>query len=103
MQDFLSSVVADIESELPSSEFQDSPLVQKCSVLQNKLASLISNLKTHTPVTTPSQQDSPSVEKQFVQREALMMRANSLKKAINSVIDVAEKGDDNMINHVTVM
>lgn len=73
-----------MESEMVETEFKSDPVVQKCVVLQDKLAGLKDNLQA-----TPK---APPPEKRFVQREALMARANSLKKAISSVIDVTEKG-----------
>ena len=68
------------------SDFESDSLVQKCVVLQDKLASLVSNIQS-TSTSEP-----PEPERKFVQREALMARANSLKKAIGSVIDVTERG-----------
>lgn len=83
MKEFLASVVEDMERQMPTANFKSDPLVQKCSVLQEKLAGLIANL---------TKTEAPSTEKKFVQRETLMARANSLKKAISSVMDVTEKG-----------
>ena len=93
VKSFLSSVVADMESEMSASDFQNDPLVQKCVVLQDKLASLIANLKAHSDLT----RETPPTQKTFVQRDVLMARANSLKKAITGVIDVTEKGDSDYI------
>ena len=87
VQNFLSSVVADMESEMSDSDFKSDPLVQKCTVLQDKLTNLVDGLKT-TPTAAPPP------EKKFVQREAMMARANSLKKAISSVIDFTAQGEN---------
>lgn len=85
MKNFLSSVLADMESEMTVSDFERNSLVQRCVVLQDKLAGLVDNIRS----TSEPPQD---LEKKFVQREALMARANSLKKAISSVMDVTESG-----------
>ncbi len=87
VSNFLGSVLEDIESELQeeATDLQGDPLVQKCVVLQDKLDSLIRNYQVKPEAPSP-------VEKKFVQREALMARANSLKKAISSVMDLTEKG-----------
>ena len=109
----MTSVIAGMEMQLSPSEFQNQPLVQKCSVLQDKLNSLLANLKeevkngstTFTPDTSTDKpaeiesRESVSVGssttskavKTFRQREALMSRANSLKKAMQSVLDATEK------------
>jgi hypothetical protein len=84
VKNFLSSVLADMESEMTVSDFESDSLVQKCVVLQEKLAGLVDNIQ--------STSQPPDPERKFVQREALMARANSLKKAIGSVIDVTEQG-----------
>lgn len=89
MKNFLSSVVADMESEMAVSEFRSDPLVQQCVVLQDKLSSLIDNLQA-------SKETAPPTGKKFVKQEALMARANSLKKAISSVMDVTGKGSSIM-------
>lgn len=112
----MTSFIADMERQLSPSEFQNEPLVQKCSVLQDKLNSLLANLKEEAkngstsftsdsspPSHVPLSEASDSVEgggssggdgdavKSFKQREALMTRANSLKKAMQSVLDATEK------------
>lgn len=91
VQNFLSSVVSDMESEMSETDFQNDPLVQKCVVLQDKLANLVKGLQTAAP------SDTASSEKKFVQREALMARANSLKKALSSVIDFTAQGEGHMM------
>ncbi len=96
MKTFLSSVLADMESELTVSDFESDSLVQKCVVLQDKLARLVA----------AKSDESPPTERKFIQREVLMARGNSLKKAIRNVIDVTEKGaflGVSGLDHVTVM
>ena len=86
VSNFLGSVLADMESEMQDVvDFRTDPLVQKCVVLQDKLDSLIRNYQVKPEAPPPA-------EKKFVKREALMERANSLKKAITSVMDVTERG-----------
>ena len=114
----MTSVVADMERQLSPSEFQNEPLVQKCSVLQDKLNGLLANLKEEikngstffpmdSTVDPPAHIDGSGGEggvtnggkkngsngavKAFKQREALMSRANSLKKAMQGVLDATEK------------
>ena len=87
MSNFLGSVLADMESEMQDVvDFRADPLVQKCVVLQDKLNSLLCNYQSKPEAPPPA-------EKKFIQREALMARANSLKKAIGSVMDVTERGE----------
>lgn len=112
----MTSVVADMERQLSPSEFQNEPLVQKCSVLQDKLNGLLANLKeeikngsTFFPMDSTidppahgsggeggvtnggKKNGSNGAVKAFKQREALMSRANSLKKAMQGVLDATEK------------
>ncbi len=86
--DFLCSIVAGAEDQLPTTEFQTDPVVQKCVILQDKLNALLSNLKNETQ----PEGNTTTKQKDFVARETVMARANSLKKAIRGVIDVTEKG-----------
>ena len=86
VSDFLGSVLADMENEMQeAADFQNDSLVQKCVVLQDKLDGLIRSHQSKPKAPPPE-------DKKFVQREALMARANSLKKAISSVMDVTERG-----------
>ena len=115
----MTSVIADMGRRLSPSDYQNEPLVQKCSVLQDKLESLLTNLKEEAlngsksfSESTPSEPPPPprvageesvsegsiskssttkSAVKAFKQREALMSRANSLKKAMQGVLDMTEK------------
>ena len=79
-------------------EFQSDPVVKKCVILQDKLNALLSNLKNETSGLSEKETQQPVVRdggngRGFVEREAVMARANSLKKALRGVIDVTEKGD----------
>ena len=117
LKEFMTSVIADMERQLSPSEFQNEPLVQKCSILQDKLNGLLANLKeeikngstffpmdstvvepsTHIDgggevgVTNGGSNGSNGAVKAFKQREALMSRANSLKKAMQGVLNATEK------------
>ena len=64
-------------------------------MLRDKLKSLAATLGEEADATTelPSKdQDNKITEKTFRPREALMARANSLKKAVKSLIDQTESG-----------
>ena len=74
--------------QLPTAEFQTDPVVQKCIILQDKLNALLSNLKNEFQPTDQKKTEG----RVFVAREAVMARANSLKKALRGVLDVTEKG-----------
>ena len=95
LKDFLTSVLASKEHQLPLSDFTNDPLVQQCSVLQEKLQGVIGNLKSEAVASTEPQQagiGSGKKGRTFQAREALMLRANSLKKALRGVIDMTEEG-----------
>ncbi len=89
--DFLRSTVAGAEDQLTTAEFQTDPVVQKCVILQDKLNALLSNLKNEES-QPQSKEGEETKEKGFVPREAVMARANSLKKALRGVLDVTERG-----------
>lgn len=64
-------------------------------MLRDKLKSLAATLAEEADATTelpPKTQDNKITEKTFRPREALMARANSLKKAVKSLIDQTESG-----------
>jgi len=97
LKDFLTSVLASKEHQLPLSDFVNDPLVQQCSVLQEKLEGVIANLKSEAKASTEPQQagvGGGQKGRTFQAREALMVRANSLKKALRGVIDVTEEALD---------
>jgi len=63
--------------------------------LRDKFKSLAATLGEEADATTelpPKGQDNKITEKTFRPREALMARANSLKKAVKSLIDQTESG-----------
>ncbi len=95
MKEFLSSVMVDIETKASTPELQDDPLVQRCVVLEKKLSSLLTNFKDTAPPTPEleSQETLPTKDREFVQREQLMARAHSLKKALSNVMDVTGKDE----------
>lgn len=116
VKEFMTSVVVGMEQKLSPSEFQNEPLVQKCSVLQEKLKRFLANLKEEmksgstifipdltkdsltnileggdSVVTGSNGSSTNGAVKSFKQREMLMSRANSLKKAMQGVLDATEK------------
>ena len=117
VKEFMTSAVANMERQLSPSEFENEPLVQKCSVLQDKLNRFLAKLKEEMKngsTTFPADSTKETLTnilgggddvlsssgnggstngavKTFKQREALMSRANSLKKAMQSVLDATEK------------
>ena len=103
VKEFLSSLSTNEEDKISVSSVKDDPLIQKCAVLQDKLASLIANLTPTSQEAMPTIQEGSLLEKKFIERDALMARANSLKKAITSVMDVTEQGNNITVRlcHVT--
>ena len=92
VRDFISSVVADREQHLPASDFVNDPFVHRCTELHGKLKGLLMTLKDEAESVTNPEKSSDSEGKVFRPREALMTRANSLKKAVRAVFDMTEKG-----------
>ena len=95
MKEFLCSVKVDMEeAELVGCDLQDDPLVQHCEELEKKLSSLLINFKvTASPSPGMEQQEiTPTKDRVFVERERLMTRAHSLKKAVGKVVDASRNG-----------
>lgn len=89
VKDFLTSVLTSKEHQLSISDYFNDPLVQQCSILLEKLEGLVAKLKSEAAAST---EGSSTKERTFQPRDTLMMRANSLKKALRGVIDMTEKG-----------
>ena len=72
------------------------PLVQRCVVLQQKLQGLLTDLGPQRGGVTSSTEGKGrgggGGGRVFQESDALMARANSLKKALQGVIDITEKG-----------
>ena len=92
VKDFISSVVEDREQQLPASDFVNDPLVHRCTELHGKLKGLLTTLKDEAESVTNPEKCSVSEGRVYRPREALMVRANSLKKAVRAVFDMTEKG-----------
>ena len=89
VKDFLTSVLTSKEHQLSTFDYLNDPLVQQCSILQEKLEGLVANLKIEAAASTEGSREG----RMFQPRDVLMIRANSLKKALRGVIDVTEKGN----------
>ena len=87
-------MVADREQHLPAADFVNDPFVHRCTELHGKLKGLLVTLRNEAEsVTSPSEEKNDVSEgKVYRPREALMTRANSLKKAVRAVFDMTEKG-----------
>lgn len=82
----------------------------QCTVLNEKLNLLLNTLSIESEaLSTPSRESSDTSgnsgigsgkPRVFVSKEALMSRANSLKKALKHIIEHAEKGTVWMTSHV---
>lgn len=82
---FITSLQDQQKQTLTTNEYHEDSLMKKCSILNEKLESLISTLgEESTSFKTPH-------TKEFIPRKALMSRANSLKKAVETVIGLTEK------------
>ncbi|XP_067037295.1 diacylglycerol kinase delta-like isoform X1 [Acropora muricata] len=104
VKDFVSKVgTASANSEPWQAEEPDS-LTQKCTVLNEKLNLLLNTLSIESEaLSTPSRESldtsgnsgiGSGKPRVFVSKEALMSRANSLKKALKHIIEHAEKAVD---------
>ena len=72
----------------------------QCTVLNEKLNLLLNTLSIESEALPPSAENSGNSgngagkQKVFVPRDALMSRANSLKKALKQIIEHAEQGEE---------
>ncbi|XP_019863877.1 PREDICTED: diacylglycerol kinase eta-like [Amphimedon queenslandica] len=101
---FVLSLQGQQKVNLSEDEFTNDPLMQKCSVLNDKLRKLI--LTLNNDVGTPNNEERTNSNAQpktkvFQSRDCLMARANSLKKAVQNVIDMTEKVVDTQQEVIT--
>lgn len=106
VKDFVSKVGSASATSDPSEADDPDSLPQKCAVLNEKLNLLLNTLSIESEAlsTPPKEGMSPEAigyagngngkQKVFVPREALMSRANSLKKALQQIIEHAEQAVD---------
>uniref|UniRef100_A0A672YBU4 Diacylglycerol kinase n=1 Tax=Sphaeramia orbicularis TaxID=375764 RepID=A0A672YBU4_9TELE len=102
VKDFVARVGKAYEKNTESSE-ESEAMAKKCGVLKEKLDSLLKTLNEESQASTVLPQAPPPTiaEEQeeaeaaiFKPREQLMLRANSLKKAIRQIIEHTEKAVD---------
>uniref|UniRef100_A0A665VEC1 Diacylglycerol kinase n=1 Tax=Echeneis naucrates TaxID=173247 RepID=A0A665VEC1_ECHNA len=101
VKDFVARVGKAYEKNTESSE-ESEAMAKKCGVLKEKLDSLLKTLNeesqastvlpTVPPPTIAEDTTSTPATAIFKPREQLMLRANSLKKAIRQIIEQTEKG-----------
>lgn len=108
VKDFVSKVGTASANSDPSQAEDPDSLTQKCAVLNEKLNLLLNTLSIESEALPAPTRESGSLEdpgnsgngggngrqRVFVSREALMSRANSLKKALKQIIDHAEQAVD---------
>uniref|UniRef100_A0AAR2KRG9 Diacylglycerol kinase n=1 Tax=Pygocentrus nattereri TaxID=42514 RepID=A0AAR2KRG9_PYGNA len=104
VNDFVAEVGKAYERATENKEEADA-MAKKCAMLNEKLDSLVRALSEEADAQlvpagsqSPEQEgegsgsDTPGVPRPFRSREQLMLRANSLKKALRQIIEQAEKG-----------
>ncbi|XP_068687349.1 diacylglycerol kinase delta-like isoform X1 [Montipora foliosa] len=103
VKDFVSKVGTASANSDPLEADEPESLTQKCAVLNEKLNLLLNTLSVESEALP---RESPDIEgnsangndngkpRVFVPKEALMSRANSLKKALKQIIEHAEKAVD---------
>uniref|UniRef100_A0A8C1PQ76 Diacylglycerol kinase n=1 Tax=Cyprinus carpio TaxID=7962 RepID=A0A8C1PQ76_CYPCA len=91
VKDFVAKVGRAYERNTENSE-ESEAMAKKCGVLKEKLDSLLKTLneEAQASITAPCSPRPPAAI--FKPREQLMLRANSLKKAIRQIIEHTEKG-----------
>ncbi|XP_014665282.1 PREDICTED: diacylglycerol kinase delta-like [Priapulus caudatus] len=112
IKDFVAKVDASCEHEEPIDDCKDEKddsISRKCSVLNEKLNSLLNTLSEESKAsqetrsastsvavqeTMATKQDAPTKHHVFKPRDALMSRANSLKKAVRQIIEHTERAVD---------
>lgn len=82
-----------------STQVDKDSISHKCKVLNEKLDSLLKTLREESLATLhPDRKEADNSAKpaktSFIQREALMLRANSLKKAVRQIIEHTERAVD---------
>ncbi|KAG9274483.1 diacylglycerol kinase delta isoform X3 [Astyanax mexicanus] len=114
VNDFVAEVGKAYERATENKEEADA-MAKKCAMLNEKLDSLVRALSEEADAQlvpagsqSPEQEgeesgsDAPGVLRPFRSREQLMLRANSLKKALRQIIEQAEKVVDEQNRHTQV-
>uniref|UniRef100_A0A672S247 Diacylglycerol kinase n=1 Tax=Sinocyclocheilus grahami TaxID=75366 RepID=A0A672S247_SINGR len=106
VNDFVAEVGKAYERATENKEEAD-VMAKKCAMLNEKLDSLVKALSEDANAQlVPSESISPDESdtdqsRPFRSREQLMLRANSLKKALRQIIDQAEKGNSSpYVNYI---
>ncbi|RMX42934.1 hypothetical protein pdam_00001775 [Pocillopora damicornis] len=106
VKDFVSKIGTASANSDPSEADEPDSLAQKCTILNEKLNLLLNTLSIESEALPSSSREELSSEgagmagngngrqKVFVPKEALMSRANSLKKALKQIIEHAEQAVD---------
>ncbi|XP_060787155.1 diacylglycerol kinase eta isoform X4 [Neoarius graeffei] len=114
VNEFVAEVGKAYEKATENKEEADA-MAKKCAMLNEKLDSLVRALSEEADAqlvpagSQPPEQesesrspDAPSVPRPFRSKEQLMLRANSLKKALRQIIEQAEKVVDEQNRHTQV-
>ncbi|XP_028831562.1 diacylglycerol kinase delta isoform X2 [Denticeps clupeoides] len=114
VNDFVSEVGKAYERAAENREEADA-MAKKCALLNDKLDSLVKALSEEAdaqlvpagsqspkPEGEDGDTEAPGVPRPFRSREQLMLRANSLKKALRQIIEQAEKVVDEQNRHTQV-
>ncbi|XP_046706795.1 diacylglycerol kinase eta isoform X2 [Silurus meridionalis] len=114
VNEFVAEVGKAYEKATENKEEADA-MAKKCAMLNEKLDSLVQALSEEADAQlvpagsqSPEQEsvssspDVPSVPRPFRSKEQLMLRANSLKKALRQIIEQAEKVVDEQNRHTQV-
>uniref|UniRef100_A0A671PM62 Diacylglycerol kinase n=1 Tax=Sinocyclocheilus anshuiensis TaxID=1608454 RepID=A0A671PM62_9TELE len=102
VNDFVAEVGKAYERATENKEEADA-MAKKCAMLNEKLDSLVKALSEDANAQlvpsgsiSPDESDSDQ-SRPFRSREQMMLRANSLKKALRQIIDQAEKGHSSLV------
>ncbi|GAA6087708.1 diacylglycerol kinase delta isoform X6 [Tachysurus ichikawai] len=114
VNEFVAEVGKAYEKATENKEEADA-MAKKCAMLNEKLDSLVQALSEEAdaqlvpagsqspePESETSSPNAPSVPRPFRSKEQLMLRANSLKKALRQIIEQAEKVVDEQNRHTQV-
>ncbi|KAG7464738.1 hypothetical protein MATL_G00168830 [Megalops atlanticus] len=109
VNDFVSEVGKAYERAAENKEEADA-MAKKCAMLNDKLDSLVKALSEESdarlvpvgPLPSPGDSEAPEIPRAFRSKEQLMLRANSLKKALRQIIEQAEKVIDEQNRHAQV-
>uniref|UniRef100_A0A8C4IWJ6 Diacylglycerol kinase n=1 Tax=Dicentrarchus labrax TaxID=13489 RepID=A0A8C4IWJ6_DICLA len=107
VKDFVAKVGKAYEKSTENAEECDT-MSLKCAILNEKLDSLLQTLNAECQALPPLPHSTPPIEETekggvgsshqlFKSREQLMLRANSLKKAVRQIIEQAERGNTHLL------